>query len=61
MQLVLVEVRTRCEGKGICVSIVTVEKEIEKLGHARRGLCCKEINYATNASHALLAHCKRSL
>ena len=33
-------------------------KKIDKPGHARCSLCCKEINYSTKGSHALLAHCK---
>ena len=33
-------------------------QKIEKPGHARCCLCCKEINYSNKGSHALLAHCK---
>ncbi len=58
------KLESRCDvkGKGMCVSIVTVKKIIiEKPGHARGSLCCKEINYATKGSHAIFAHCKSCL
>ncbi len=55
MELVLVEVRIKCDVKGKkSVFQLWQLKKIEKPVHARHSLCCKEINYATNGSHAIL-------
>ncbi len=56
------ELVSKCDVKGKeFVSIVTVKKIIiiEKPGHARCSLYCKEINYATKGSHACVYSCTR--